>query len=54
MDDLQVKLERLIAHPEEVASYGDRARKHILQHYSWENVAEATAQLYREVAGKKS
>ncbi len=54
VDDLQSKLERLIAHPEEVASYGDRARKHILQHYSWENVAEATAQLYREVAGGKA
>ena len=54
VDDLQAKLERLIAHPDEVASYGDRARQHILQHYSWENVAEATAQLYREVAGKKT
>ncbi len=54
VDDLKAKLERLIAHPEEVASYGDRARQHILQHYSWENVAEATAQLYREVAGKKA
>ena len=51
--DLREKLEHLIRHPDVVRDYGERARKHILQHYSWDNVAESTAQLYREVTGKK-
>ena len=29
----------------------ERARQHILHHYSWDNVAESTAQLYRELTG---
>ncbi|HTR97554.1 MAG TPA: glycosyltransferase family 4 protein [Candidatus Acidoferrales bacterium] len=45
--DLREKLERLIRHPELVADYGERAKRHILQHYSWDNVADATAELYR-------
>ncbi len=49
VDDLREKLEHLIRHPEVVRSYGDRARQHILAHYSWDNVAESTAQLYREM-----
>ena len=49
--DLREKLEHLIRHPEVVQAYGELARTHILQHYSWDNVAESTAQLYRELAG---
>jgi len=52
VDDLQQKLDHLIRHPEEVAAYGDRARAHIQQHYSWDNVAESTAQLYEQITGK--
>jgi glycosyltransferase involved in cell wall biosynthesis len=52
VDDLQQKLAHLIAHPEEVAAYGSRARAHIQQHYSWDNVAESTARLYEELTGK--
>ena len=52
VDDLKVKLERLIRHPEEVAQYGDRARAHIQRHYSWDNVAESTARLYEDLTGK--
>jgi glycosyltransferase involved in cell wall biosynthesis len=53
VDDLREKLDHLIRHPEEVALYGDRARTHILQHYSWDNVAESTARLYEELTGKR-
>jgi glycosyltransferase involved in cell wall biosynthesis len=52
VDDLREKLAHLIRHPEEVARYGDRARAHIQQHYSWDNVAESTARLYESVTGK--
>ncbi|MCE9626379.1 MAG: glycosyltransferase family 4 protein [Candidatus Eisenbacteria bacterium] len=52
VDDLQQKLAHLIAHPEEVAAYGSRARAHIQQHYSWDNVAESTARLYEDLTGK--
>jgi glycosyltransferase involved in cell wall biosynthesis len=51
--DLREKLEHLIRHPEVVRSYGERAKQHILAHYSWDNVAESTAQLYREMTGKQ-
>ena len=51
--DLREKLEHLIRNPGVVQEYGERARKHILEHYSWDNVAEATAQLYRELAPKR-
>ncbi len=50
--DLRDKLQRLIDHPEEVAQYGSRARAHIAQHYSWDNVAESHARLYEEVTRK--
>ena len=51
--DLRDKLQHLIEHPEEVARYGAQARAHIAQHYSWDNVAESTARLYEELAGKQ-
>jgi glycosyltransferase involved in cell wall biosynthesis len=53
VDDLREKLEHLIRSPDVVRSYGDRARQHILKHYSWDNVAESTAQLYRELVAAK-
>jgi glycosyltransferase involved in cell wall biosynthesis len=52
--DLREKLAHLLAHPEVVREYGERARQHILRHYSWDTVAQATAELYRSaVAGRK-
>jgi len=53
VEDLRSKLDHLIHHPEEVERYGARARAHIAQHYSWDNVAESTARLYEDVTGKK-
>ena len=52
VEDLRSKLQHLIEHPEEVARYGDRARAHIAQHYSWDTVAESTARLYEQLTGK--
>lgn len=53
VDDLREKLEHLIRNPATVQQYGDVARRHILQHYSWDPVAQATAELYRSVAVKR-
>ena len=53
VDDLHAKLAHLIAHPEVVRSTGERARRHIQQHYSWDNVAETTATLYEQVTGRR-
>jgi len=53
VEDLRSKLDHLIRHPEEVEAYGARARDHIGRHYSWDNVAEATAKLYEEVTGRR-
>jgi len=53
VDDLQSKLENLIRNPETVKQYGDLARRHMLQHYSWDTVAQATAELYRSAAAKR-
>jgi glycosyltransferase involved in cell wall biosynthesis len=49
VDDLQVKLEHLIRHSEAVKEFEGRARNHIVQHYSWDKVAENTETLYREI-----
>ena len=53
VDDLRVKLEDLIRHPESVKAYEARARDHIVQHYSWDKVAENTETLYRELLERR-
>ncbi len=47
--DLRAKLEMLIRDPGQVRAYEAKAREHILEHYSWDKVAENTEALYREV-----
>ena len=42
-----------IRHPDRVREYEAKARDHILQHYSWDKVAENTEALYREVLASK-
>ena len=49
VDDLTDKLRALLADPERVRSFEDRARAHIQQHYSWDRVAENTEALYRQL-----
>jgi len=53
VDDLQAKLEHLIRRPDEVERYGELARRHIAQHYSWDTVAESTARLYEQLTGRR-
>ena len=52
VDDLRDKLDALLHDPARVAEMGAKARAHILEHYSWDKVAEATAELYRSLARK--
>jgi glycosyltransferase involved in cell wall biosynthesis len=47
VNDLREKLETLLRDPTRVASFEQRARSHILEHYSWERVAAATEEVYR-------
>ena len=51
VEDLHEKLEALIRHPDRVREFEGRAREHIVQHYSWDKVAENTEALYRELLG---
>jgi glycosyltransferase involved in cell wall biosynthesis len=53
VDDLHAKLEDLIRHPDTVKAFEARARNHIVQHYSWDKVAENTETLYRELLGRR-
>jgi glycosyltransferase involved in cell wall biosynthesis len=47
--DLRDKLAGLLADPVRVEDLGRRARAHILEHYSWDNVAESTLRVYEEM-----
>ena len=49
VDDLEQKLRLLLSRPDLVQQYESKARGHILQHYSWDKVAESTEALYRRV-----
>ncbi len=49
VDDLKAKLEMLIRSPERVHEYEARARGHIERYYSWDNVAQQTEEVYREM-----
>ncbi len=45
-------LDYLLSHPEEAKAMGVRARKVVLENYTWERNAEKTIQVYREVLGE--
>lgn len=49
IDSLVEALDFLLSHPEEARTMGERARKLVLDHYTWEKNAEKTIQVYREV-----
>jgi len=51
--DLKEKLEQLVRHPETVRAFESKARDHIVQHYSWDKVAENTETLYRELLARR-
>lgn len=49
VDNLAEAIDFLLSHPEEARTMGERARKLVLDHYTWEKNAEKTIQVYREV-----
>ena len=49
VDDLTDKLATLLASPELVRGYEGQARRHIAEHYSWENVTASTESLYLDL-----
>jgi len=49
VDSLVEALDYLLSHPEEARAMGERARKVVLENYTWEKNAEKTIQIYREV-----
>lgn len=49
VDSLVEALDFLLSHPEEARAIGERARKLVLEKYTWEKNAEKTIQVYKEV-----
>lgn len=49
VDSLVEALDFLLSHPEEAKAMGERARRLVLENYTWEKNAEKTIQVYKEV-----
>jgi len=49
IDSLVEALDFLLSHPEEAKAMGERARKLVLENYTWEKNAEKTIKVYKEV-----
>jgi len=49
VDSLVEALDFLLSHPEEARAMGERARKLVLENYTWEKNAEKTIAIYKEV-----
>lgn len=49
VDSLVEALDFLLSHPEEARAMGERARKLVLENYTWEKNAEKTIEVYKEV-----
>ena len=49
VDSLVEALDFLLSHPEEANAMGERARKLVLENYTWEKNAEKTIEVYRDV-----
>jgi len=52
VESLVEALDFLLSHPDEAKAMGERARKEVLEHYTWEKNAEGTIEVYREVLGE--
>ena len=53
VDSLVEALDFLLSHPEEARAMGERARKLVLEDYTWEKTAEKTIAVYKEVLGER-
>ncbi|MGC9023241.1 MAG: glycosyltransferase [Chloroflexia bacterium] len=49
LESLTEALDFLLGHPEEAKAMGERARKKVLENFTWQKNAEETARVYREV-----
>jgi glycosyltransferase involved in cell wall biosynthesis len=54
VDDLQAKLELMLARPDLVKEYEAKARAHIRLHYSWDTVADSTEKLYLDLMNRRA
>lgn len=53
VESLIEALDYLLSHPEEAKAMGERARKVVIENYTWEKNAEKTMQVYKEVLGER-
>jgi glycosyltransferase involved in cell wall biosynthesis len=53
VEDLKNKLAYLLNREEEVKELGEKARRRVAEHYSWEAIAKRTLRLYRELLLQK-
>lgn len=49
VDSLVEALDFLLSHPDEAKTMGERARRLVLENYTWEKNAEKTIEIYKEV-----
>ncbi len=54
VEDLKEKLAMLIKNKQEVEDVGKQARKFVLEHYNWKDIAQDTHQLYKQLAKERS
>ena len=52
VDSLVEAIDYLLSHPEEAKAMGERARKMVLENYTWEKNAENTIKVYEDVLRK--
>ncbi len=48
-DDLARKLQMLDEKPEMVASYGERARARVIEHFNWDRITEDTLEIFKKL-----
>jgi glycosyltransferase involved in cell wall biosynthesis len=51
--ELRARLEMLLSQPALVRTYEQKARQHVMKHYSWDTVTDSTEQLYRELVANR-
>jgi len=52
IDSIVEAVDYLLSHPKEANAIGERARKLVLENYTWDKVAEKTIAIYKEILSK--
>ena len=52
LDSLFEAIDFLLSNPEEGKAMGERARKHVLENYTWQKNAKKILEIYRELMGR--